>query len=452
MVRINFSHGNLAQHLALFQAVRDTAASLTKEVAILADIQGPKIRISSFAAGAVELVRGQEFTLDANIADKEGDITAVGIDYKDLYKDVTAGATLLLGDGEISLNVKKIIGKKVVCIVAVEGRLSDHKGINLYGGGLSASAITAKDITDINTAVTAGADYIALSFVRTAADIIQAREIISSHGASCAIVAKIERAEAVTNIESIADATDAIMVARGDLAVEIGAAEVPGVQKNIIKIAKSRAKPVIIATQMMESMITQRVPTRAEVSDVANAVLDGADAVMLSAETAVGSYPCEVVAAVANICCSAEKHHSASSIELLDKLLASTDEAIAVASMFLANKLDIKAVIALTESGKTPLWMSRIRSGTPIYGLSRNVAARRKMMLYRDVYPIDYDVTASLHGDVNYNAVALLEKLELISSGDKVFLTKGDYMGGCAGTNALKILEVGRVRKIGKCK
>jgi|SaaInlStandDraft_6_1057023.scaffolds.fasta_scaffold00081_35 pyruvate kinase len=446
--RVNFSHGCSAQHKESFENVRKVAANEGREVAILADIQGPKIRISSFVNGKVLLKEGQKFTLDPDLGEKDGDVSRVGLDYKNLYKDVVVGNVLRLGDGQISLKVVNIIGKKIVCESMVNEELSDHKGINLQGGGLSAGAITTKDILDIETAVGLAADFIALSFVRSKQDIEYGRELIKQFNGDAAIIAKIERIEAVENIIDIIDAADGIMIARGDLAIEIGEAEVPGVQKKLVKLSRSMSKPVIVATQMMESMIHQRVPTRAEVSDVANAVLDGADAVMLSAETAVGSFPIEVVDAVVNVCISAEKYSVNINTPGVKNTFSNTDQAISFAAMYIANSMKVAAIIALTESGKTPLLMSRVRSGIPVYGLSRNKSARQRMMLYRDVIPVPFDVTATPYGLVNFNAVAELEKLSYLSNGDNVILTKGDYMGEDHGSNAIKILEVGKVRKV----
>ena len=448
VVRVNFSHGDVESQKARCKNVRSVAEEVGREIAILADMQGPKIRLSSFENGSIELAADQPFILDPSIAANMGDVSAVGIDYPELYQDVHAGDTLLIGDGEMRFSVERVDGSVIHCRNQVAGVIYDHKGINRQGGGLSAGAITEKDKQDIRHAVEMGADFIALSFVRSAEDIATCRTLIQEAGGACAIVAKIERVEALQAADAIIDAADAIMVARGDLAVEIGVAEVPGVQKNLIKVAREKAKPVIIATQMMESMIHSPVPTRAEVSDVANAVLDGADAVMLSAETAVGNHPLAVVETVATVCMSAEKHSNAHMRPMKSRPFDSIEQAIALSSMHVARHLAIKAVIALTESGKTPLWMSRIRSGIPIFAMSRHSVVRRKVMLYRDVYPIDFDVTATPYGMVNHHAVQQLENLGFVHKGDMVLLTKGDYMGGNQGANAIKILTVGNVRTI----
>jgi pyruvate kinase len=445
IVRVNFSHGLSSEHEERVKRVRETAKKVGKEVAILADLQGPKIRIAKFANKQIDLVRGQEFILDASRASDDGNEKVVGIDYKELTQDVFAGDTLLLDDGRIVLHVEQVTPPQIFCRVEVGGILSNNKGINKKGGGLSAKALTEKDKADIKTAVALDVDYIAISFPRTAEDINEARELIHQAGGKISIIAKIERQEAVNAIDEIINASDGVMVARGDLAVEIGDAEVPGVQKLIINRARNLNKPVITATQMMESMIHSTVPTRAEVSDVANAILDGTDAVMLSAETAVGSYPIEVIEAVTRICLGAEKHpRMITSRHRVERHFEHIDEAIAMAIMYTANHMSIKAIIALTESGATPLWMSRIRSGIPIFALSRHVKTLRKVTLFRGVYPIPFDVTTIDLGEINHRAVEELLQRGLVSKGDLVLISKGSHMGVHGGTNSMKIVEVGK--------
>jgi pyruvate kinase len=464
IVRINFSHGVTEQHIKNINNVRLAAAKVGREVAVLADIQGPKIRISSFENGQISIKEGDDLILDHRIAPGDGTNKAVGIDYKNLYLDIKVGDILLLGDGDISLKVARVNDEKIFCKSLTTAILSDHKGINLQGGGLSAAAITTKDQEDIATAVAMKADYIALSFVNSAEDILQGQKIVSEHNGTAKIIAKIERKEAVKAAASIIAAADGVMIARGDLALEIGDAEVPGVQKSLIKLARTMAKPTIIATQMMESMIINQVPTRAEVSDVANAVLDGCDAVMLSAETAVGSNPLKVVEAVARVCNSAEKYHltrdnsafftkdltagnECDAISQFTKKITAIDEAIAVASMYIANYMEISAIIALTENGRTPLWMSRARSNIPIYAMSRHESSRKRMMIYRDVYPYDFDVTAFSYGEVNYKVVEYLMAKKLVHVGQLVIITNGDCMGAENGVNAIKVVEVGKVKR-----
>ncbi|MGE3920264.1 MAG: pyruvate kinase, partial [Gammaproteobacteria bacterium] len=394
LVRINFSHGTNEDHEKRIQNVRAVAQKLKREIGILADLQGPKLRIARFREGKVFLQAGGEFILDAELETDAGTDKAVGIDYKNLPNDLSPNDTLLLDDGRVELLVKQIVGKKIHCEVMTDGWLSNNKGLNRQGGGLSAPALTEKDKEDIKTAVKFNVDYIAISFPRCADDIVQARDLIKAANGQANIIAKIERAEAVQAIHEILEVSDAIMVARGDLGVEIGDAELPAVQKNLIHQARSADIAVITATQMMESMINNVIPTRAEVFDVANAVLDGTDAVMLSAETATGRYPDKAVSAMHRICLSAETQQKARiSRHRVEMRFKRVDEAIAMATMYTANHLNIKGIIALTESGSTPLWMSRIRSGIPIFALCRFETARRKMTLYRGVYPIEFDAT-----------------------------------------------------------
>lgn len=445
MVRVNFSHGSADDHRQRMQLVRDCAARAGREVGILADLQGPKIRVARFKNNKIHLDDGSEFILDAELDKDSGDEHTVGIDYKQLPQDVNAGDTLLLDDGRLRFEVKTVQGSKIVCTVINGGTLSNNKGINRLGGGLSAEALTDKDKADLKVAVAADADFIAISFPRDAQDIELAKTLIKEANGNCGVIAKIERAEAVVNIDEIIEAADGVMVARGDLAVEIGEAEVPGVQKHIINRARALYKPVITATQMMETMTTNTVPTRAEVSDVANAVLDQTDAVMLSAETAVGAHPSLVVATMARVCLSAEKFAQMNHDMPVTQNFERVDQAIAVSTMFTANHMRPTAIIALTESGSTALMMSRIRSDIPIYALSRDARSRGKMTMYRDVYPIRFEVTEIARREINLQAVNALENKGLVKKGDLVILTKGDAMGIHGGTNAMKILTVGEV-------
>lgn len=441
--RANFSHGETSMHEARIKSVRDLAAKHNKTVAILVDLQGPKIRIGRFKNKKVVLKEGQAFTLDTAMDENAGDESGVALSYQNLPRDVIQGDTLLLDDGRLVFGVTKVDGTKIHCIVQVGGELSNNKGINRLGGGLSATALTEKDKIDINDAVRIGADYIAISFPRHADDIHEARALLKAAGGEAGIIAKIERAEAITNLDGIIEASDAVMIARGDLGVEIGDAELPGTQKKIIKIAKVFNKPVITATQMLETMTHNTIPTRAEVSDVANAVLDGTDAVMLSGETAVGLYPDKAVAAMDRICLSAEKHRSTHSMRnTKDRDVYFVDEAIAMATMYTANHLSIEAIIALTESGTTPLLMSRVNSNIPVYGLSRYEATLRRMTLYRGVYPIPFDATHIDRRILNEESVNELKKREILKTGDLVILTKGDLIGVHGRTNSMKIITV----------
>jgi pyruvate kinase len=440
VVRVNFSHGHAADHIKRIALTRQTAQSLGRKVAVLADLQGPKVRVSFFKDGSALLVSGASFCLDQSV-DQPGDSTRVGVDYPNLMRDVTSGSVLVLDDGLIRLRVDQVHKDHVACVVEEGGLLKDRKGLNLFGGGLSLPVISAKDRADLKTALEANVDYVALSFVQSADDIIQLKRLINDD--SVGVIAKIERAEALEKIDDIVQASDGIMVARGDLAIEIGDAEVPAVQKMLIKRARFFAKPVITATQMMESMIESAVPTRAEVSDVANAVLDGSDAVMLSAETAVGRHPDRVVEAVIRVCQAAEKHPSLQHAgSQLNRDCSRVDEAIAMASMYVSNHLDIKAVVALTESGAITLWMSRIRSCIPIFGLSRHERTLCRMALYREVYPIAFDVMAQDLDALEDAVVAVLRKKIDLKSGDWILMTRGDYIGVHGHSNRMKIIQV----------
>ncbi|HTE41818.1 MAG TPA: pyruvate kinase, partial [Steroidobacteraceae bacterium] len=443
-VRVNFSHGNLEDHAKRVQRVRDAAQSVGKWVGVLGDLQGPKIRIERFAGGPVNLVEGEEFVLDVSLGVNDGTAKSVGIAYKNLPNDVHAGDVLLLNDGHIVLNVHRVDGPRIHTEVAVGGELSDHKGINRQGGGLSAGALTDKDRADIKIAAQLNVDYLAVSFARDADDMNEARRLFRDAGGTGVLVAKIERAEALTNLTSIIKASDLIMVARGDLAVEVGYAELTGLQKHIIFETRKHNRVTITATQMMESMIHNPVPTRAEVSDVANAVMDGTDAVMLSAESAVGKYPVKAVQAMHQIIMGAEKYDMSHTPvrHRVEVGFERTDEAIAMAVMYTANHLKVKAIIALTESGSTPLWMSRIRSDIPIYAFTRHEVTRSRVALYRGVYPVAFD-PQDTSPEVLYPAIfkILLER-KMVEVGDLIILTKGELSGISGKTNSMKILDV----------
>lgn len=443
VARLNFSHDLPEVHQRRAQVVRERAKAFGREVGVLVDLQGPKIRIGKFKTGSITLVEGDAFVLDADYPLDAGTQERVGVTYKQLPEDVSRGNTLLLDDGRIVLWVDKVEGGAVHCRVVVGGELSNSKGINRQGGGLSAKALTDKDRQDIRIAARLEADYIAISFPRSAEDVHEARGLLRAAGGHGGVVAKIERAEAVDNIQSIIDASDAVMIARGDLGVEIGDAAVPPIQKRIIRMARERNKVAITATQMMESMIENAIPTRAEVSDVANAVIDGTDAVMLSAETAAGKHPVAAVSAMDRVCKVAEQELEVlRSRQRMDRTFQRVDEAIAMATMYTANHLAVKAIAALTESGSTPLWMSRISSGVPIYALTGQLQTRRKVTLYRGVYPIAFDITTSDHATVNREAIDELRRRGTVRDGDLVIITKGDLTGVMGGTNAMKIAVV----------
>jgi pyruvate kinase len=443
LVRINMSHGLHAAHAKRIETTRTEALELGVEVGILLDLQGPKIRITRFRTGPVHLMPGSHFVLDADLDPDAGTVETVGIDYKKLPKDVKMGDILLLDDGLLMLEVLKVEGSKIYCLVKLGGKLSNHKGINRRGGGLTADALTAKDRDDILFAAKMEVDYVAVSFPRNAKDVEETRALLVRAGSRSKIIAKIERVEAVHALDEIIQSADAVMVARGDLGVEIGYAELPAVQKHIIARGRALNKAVVTATQMMESMIHSPIPTRAEVSDVANAVIDGTDAVMLSAETATGEFPDKVVEAMAGICLAAERQKSMHvSNHRLECRFDKDDEAIAMAAMYTANHIPTTAIVALTESGSTPLWMSRIRSGIPIYGMSRNKEARGRMTLFRGVYPVDFDVTRHAKVKVTSEAIAELVRMNVVKKGDRIIITKGDIMGYVGGANTLKIIRV----------
>ena len=446
VVRLNFSHGSAQDHVARATLVRETAARVGKPVALMADLQGPKIRVGRFAGGKVMLEPGQPFVLDAQRTEP-GDAGIVGLDYKELPRDVRPGDMLLLNDGLIVLVVSAVRGEQVHTTVKIGGELSNNKGINKAGGGLTAPALTAKDMEDIKTAVSFHCEYLAVSFPKSATDMEMARQLANVAGESLrhkpAMIAKIERSEAIPQLEAILRASDGIMVARGDLAVEVGNAAVPALQKRMIRLAREMDKVVITATQMMESMIQAPVPTRAEVSDVANAVLDGTDAVMLSAETAAGRYPVETVEQMHLIALEAER---AEEVQLdgdfVNKQFGRIDQSIAMGALFTAHHLGCKAIIALTESGSTALWMSRHNIQVPIYGLTTKTQSERRMALYRNVRPIlmpsytDRDLALQA-------AEKLLCERGVLMPGDTYAITCGEPMGYPGGTNMLKVCRVG---------
>lgn len=442
VVRLNFSHGNIDDHQRRVDTVRSAARRLGRHIGVLGDLQGPKIRIRRFAEGPIHLDTGDEFALDANLGKKAGNRHEVGITYAPLADDVEKDDILLLNDGQISLRVREVTGRRVECVVVQGGTLSDSKGINRQGGGLSATALTDKDKEDITHAAAMGVDYLALSFPRDGNDVREARRLLREAGGQGFIVAKIERAEAVTNMDDILRASDVVMVARGDLGVEIGDAELPGVQKRLIQRARHFSRVTITATQMMESMISSPIPTRAEVLDVANAVIDGSDAVMLSAETAAGKYPVKAVEAMDRVCRGAERQQNIEKTsQRVDRDFELTDEAIAMATMFTANHMNVKAIVALTESGNTALWLSRVRSGKPIFAFTPNPATCSRVTLYRGVYPIDF-VLIQDEAALVERVVSELLSHGVVDKGDRLILTRGDLTGVSGETNTLKILTV----------
>ena len=445
VVRLNFSHGKAQDHIDRAAMVRQAAAECGCEVAIMADLQGPKIRIGKFENTRIVVADGDKFILDADCS--IGNQERVGLDYKALPRDVRAGDILLLNDGLIVLQVERIIGNEIHTVVKIGGELSNNKGINRQGGGLTAPALTVKDMEDIKTAMSFQADYVAVSFPKNATDMEMARHLSNIAGEAYnhkpMMIAKIERSEAIPALQEILDASDGIMVARGDLAVEVGNAAVPALQKRMIKMARASNKLAITATQMMESMIVNAVPTRAEVSDVANAVLDGTDAVMASAETASGKYPVETVEAMSAICLDAEKfQESKLDSDFMNLAFTRIDQSIAYGALFTAHHLGVKAIVALTESGSTALWMSRHSINVPLFALTPSIVTQRKVALYRNVStfnsPYSTDRDALLKA-----AEAVLLKKGFVSQGDKIVVTWGESMGQVGGTNAMKIVKVG---------
>lgn len=442
--RLNFSHGSHQEQRHRNALIRTCSEKVGRTVGVLADLQGPKIRTGRFVDGRVQLIRGERFILDAELGDDEGTQERVGITYKELPKDVRPGNQLLLDDGRVELDVVEVRGSEIHCVVGYTCELSDNKGINLRGGGLSAPALTEKDKEDIKAAAELEVDYVALSFARSADDVRLCRDYVRKAGCDAGIVTKVERADAIGNIEEIIEASDVIMVARGDLGVELGDAELPAIQKSMIKQARELNKVVITATQMMESMIDNPIPTRAEVFDVANAVLDGTDAVMLSGETAVGRYPVKVVQAMSRICAHAEQQNEAlTSDHRIHLIFGRVDEAIAMATMYTANHLEVAAIASLTESGATVLWMSRISSGIPIYALTRHPKTQRKVALYRGVYPvnIENDEIGPVH--VTQSVVDVLMSRTIVKKGQRIIMTRGDLIDERgAGTNTMKIVDI----------
>ena len=444
VVRLNFSHGDPSAQVARGEAVRAIAAKIGREVGILADLPGPKIRVETFAAGKVQLKAGNRFDLVASLDVPPGDETQVGVSYLELPGDVAPGDVLLLDDGLVQLKVDAVQGERIATTVLNDCALSNRKGLNKQGGGLSLGAITERDRELIAIAAGMDVDFIAVSFCRNAADMDEARRVAKAHGSSAALVSKIERAEAIENLAEIVEASDVVMVARGDLGVEIGDAALPGLQKKIIREAVAREKVVITATQMLQSMVDSPIPTRAEVLDVANAVIDGTDAVMLSQESAAGSWPVKAVEAMARICVGAETQFVADTdFEQARRGLERADHAIAMATMFLSEHIGVRAVVAMTESGGTARYLSRFRSAVPIYAFSRHAGARRRMALMRDVFPMDYDSRGQTPREAARGGIRMLVEAGSLEPGDRVVFTSGEHMETKGATNTLRLLEVG---------
>jgi pyruvate kinase len=446
VVRLNFSHGTSADHEARAELVRETGRKMGRTVGIMADLQGPKIRVGRFRDGRITLKPGDPFVLDS--ACEMGDAGRVGLDYKELPRDVKAGDVLLLDDGKIVLDVKDVHGAEIRTVTRHGVTLSNNKGINRQGGGLTAPALTPKDIEDIRTAARLKVDFLAVSFPKSGADMYMAKELLRAGGGNALLIAKIERAEAIPALEDIMRACDGIMVARGDLAVEVGDASVPALQKRMIREARALNKLTITATQMMESMISSPVPTRAEVSDVANAVLDGTDAVMLSAESASGQYPVETIEAMSRICVEAEKSQAVVlDKEFLDRVFQRVDQSIAMAALFTAFHLKVTAIASLTESGSTALWMSRLDCGVPIYALTSQTATRYRATLFRGVFPLIVRYVGHDREELLQEAEDVLVQNGAAKEGDLIVVTIGEPIGKAGGTNTMKIVKVGEHRR-----
>ena len=445
--RLNFSHGDQADHVQVARHIRRQAGHHGRYVGILADLQGPKIRIGGFAEGAVILQAGDPFQLSLSSAPDAGDQRGVSVEYEALPSSVEQDDVLLLDDGKLRLRVDDVSESTVDCTVIVGGRLSSRKGVNKLGGGLAAPALTEKDLDDIKAMPDIEPDFVAVSFVSSADDVAYARQLLADQGLNPAIIAKIERAEVVADtalLNSIIDASDGVMVARGDLGVEVGDAQLIGIQKNLISTTRKRDRMVITATQMMESMISNSMPTRAEVFDVANAVLDGTDAVMLSAETAVGDFPVEVVTAMADAALGAEQHPVARTSKYrLDREFSSAQETIALSAMYGANHFSgMRGIASLTERGTTPTMMSRLSSGLPIFALSRRADTLQRLALCRGVIPLFFDFTAFSPQDLEARTIEFLVDGGFLARGDYILLTMGSTQGQAGKTDRMKILPV----------
>lgn len=448
-VRLNFSHGSYAEHERALKLLREISKAMHYHVGVIGDLQGPKVRVECFKRSPIRIKSKQRFVLNHHLAADQGDEQQVGVTYKDLYKDVKVDDILLLDDGRVELKVLATSQEQGIVTEVIHGKeLSNNKGINRKGGGLSARTITEKDKRDIRMAARLKVDYLAVSFPKNADDILTAKKLLQEAGSHAAVVAKIERAEALQAIDSIIEVADGIMVARGDLSLEIGDAELTAVQKSLIKKTRAANKISIMATEMMQSMVTSPVPTRAEISDVANAVLDRTDAVMLSGETAIGQHPVIAVATMSRICMGAEKGevpHPHADMSLIPERPQRVDRAIALAATYLSCQLKVSAIAALTESGSTALWMSRICPSIPIYALTPHLQTKCKVTLYRGVYPGTLDTINKTHTEVNREAAEVLKKYGIVKDGDLIIITKGDLMGKRGGTNAVKVLCVGHI-------
>ena len=444
--RINFSHGSHESHGESIDNIRRAAKSLQQNVAILGDLQGPKIRIGEIIGESFDIEVGQELLLDSDIPDTDGSPEGVSYLCDTLAQSCEPGRVLMLDDGRVQLEVISVSGNAIKTRVVAGSKLSSRKGLNLQGGGLAEDALTPKDLKDMAFAAKQNLDYICVSFPAKAADMEDARQKLDALGCATQLIAKLERAEVVASeavIDEMINSCDGVMVARGDLAVEVGFEAVTSYQKQIIARARRLNKPVIVATQMMESMIDSPVPTRAEVSDVANAVFDYADAVMLSAESAVGAYPIETIKTVYDVIVATEKHVLTQvSKHRVEMDFEYVDESIAMATMYLANHFKkVKAIVCLTESGSTALWMSRIKTHLPLVAMSPKDATLNRTALYKGVRPAFLQKTPG--GATQFDDVIQFMRCAVhLEKGDHVVVTFGDVVGVDGHTNTLKVLEV----------
>ncbi|HEY6790687.1 MAG TPA: pyruvate kinase [Trebonia sp.] len=439
VARLNFSHGTQQDHAAVYERVRTGSAEVGRAVGVLADLQGPKIRLGTFPGGPVVLQVGEEFIITTE--DLPGTEREASTTYQGLPGDVRVGDRVLIDDGNVQLDVLRATSTRVFTRVVVGGKISNHKGINLPGVAVSAPALTPKDEADLRFALDLGVDMVAMSFVRSPDDVILARKIMAEAGRQVPIVAKIEKPEAVAVLPDIVDAFDAIMVARGDLGVELPLEQVPAVQKRAITLAKERARPVIVATQMLESMISSPRPTRAEVSDVAGAVNEGADAVMLSAETGVGAYPIETVATMARIIVAAESN-TLRAEPSLTRVPTTTGGAIARAAAEVGAIVGAKALVAFTMSGETARRLARYRSSIPLLAFTTEPATRSQLAL---TWGVETFIVPTVHhtDDMVREVERALLALGRLAIGDKIVIVAGSPPGSPGKTNALRVHRIG---------
>jgi pyruvate kinase len=439
VARLNMSHGTHAEHRRRYDMVRQASDDTGHGVGIIADLQGPKIRLETFTEGRVELVKGARFVITTR--DVEGDTTICGTTYKDLPRDVGEGDPILVDDGKLRLRVVEVRGEDVTTEVEVGGRVSDHKGLNLPGVAVSVPALSEKDKDDLRWALRTSVDFVALSFVRSASDVEDVRSIMRDEGVMLPVIAKIEKPQAIDNLDEVVKAFDAFMVARGDLGVECPLEDVPFLQKRVIDKARRNAKPVIVATQMLESMVSNPRPTRAEASDVANAVLDGADAVMLSGETSVGEFPIETVETMARIVASTEDHALAS-MAAIDWQPQTRGGVIAKAAAEVGDRVGAKYLVAFTQSGDSARRLSRYRGRLPVLAFTPVAKVRSQLSMSWGVETfLTQDVE---HTDEMVRQVdeALLE-IGRVSEGDQVVIIAGSPPGIPGSTNAMRIHRMG---------